>query len=191
MRADSAASEQPHYGCNAGQRTRNRREALPVPNDPRREIRGAGSIYHFYFKQRSIMSSTFSMKGVTVATVLTVGLSGWAYAADNSSNAQRFAEQNAYWQALATPMSAGSPPVDRSVGPADPEPAVYSRAGEIARSRQMDAQLQAESTNMPASSPRVDKSEAAADPIAKATTIGQKEARFAAEEQFLEQNSTR
>ena len=143
------------------------------------------------------MSSKFSMmKRVTVATALVVGISG-AFATNSIAQtsppqykAPSFAEQNAEWQRLSEGMPHESPKVDRSVSPADPEPAVHNRAEEIARFRGMDAQLQAESTDMPVGSPAVNKSEPAADPIPKATTRAQKEARFAAEDRFLEENST-
>ena len=103
-------------------------------------------------------------------------------------------------------MPPGSPSVDRSVGPADPIPPAHNQAEEIARFRAMDAQLQLESEGMPAGSPPVDKSEPAADPIPKATTLAEKEARFdlpgcgnwtlakearfAAEDSFLQRMST-
>jgi hypothetical protein len=138
------------------------------------------------------MSSKFSMmKRVAVAAALAVGVSG-AFATNSiaQTKAQSFAEQNAEWTRLSEGMPSGSPAVDRSVGPADPVPAVHDRAGEIARFRQMDAQLQAESTDMPSGSPRVDKNEPAADPIPKATTLAEKEARFAAEDRFLQSMST-
>jgi hypothetical protein len=54
----------------------------------------------------------------------------------------------------------------------------------------MDGQLQAEATNMPVGSPPVNRNEVAADPIPKATTLAQKEARFATEESFLQRMST-
>jgi hypothetical protein len=139
------------------------------------------------------MSSKFSMmKRIAVTTALVAGVSGIAYAADNNglTRDQAFAEQNAYWQALSTPMPVGSPAVDRSAKPADPIPSATNLAQEEARFKVIDAQLQAESTNMPVGSPPVNKNEVAADPIPKATTLAQKEARFAAEDGFLERMST-
>jgi hypothetical protein len=132
------------------------------------------------------------MKRVAAAAALAVSFSAMANAADNGteSKAQAFAEQNAYWQELSTGMPAGSPPVDKSVQPADPIPPAHNQAEEIARFKDMDAQLQAESTNMPVGSPPVNRSEPAADPIPKATTLAEKEARFKAEDHFLQEMST-
>ena len=128
------------------------------------------------------MSSNLSMmKRIVMTAGLAAGVSGIAVAADNSMREQDFAVQNKILQDESTAMPSGSPPVDRSAPPADPIPKASGLAQEEARFKAMDQQLQAESTGMPAGSPPVDRNAVNEDPRPSG----------AAEERFLEQNSTK
>lgn len=121
------------------------------------------------------------MKSMVVTAALVAGVSGFAQAAGNSARDQAFAIQNKVLQDESTSMPVGSPPVDRSASPADPVPKASAMGGEAARFSVMDQQLQVESTSMPAGSPPVDRNAVNQDPRPSA----------AAEERFLEQNSTK
>ena len=126
--------------------------------------------------------SKFSMmKSMVVTAALVAGVSGFAQAADNSTRYQDFAIQNKILQDESTSMPVGSPPVDRSAAPADPVPKARGLSQEEARFRVMDQQLQAESTGMAVGSPPVDRNAVNQDPRPSP----------AAEEKFLEQNSTK
>jgi hypothetical protein len=128
------------------------------------------------------MSSKLSMmKTMVVTAVLVAGVSGLAQAADNSARDQAFAIQNKILQDESTSMPAGSPPVDTSAPAADPIPKATGLSQEEARFRIMDQQLQEPSTGMPVGSPPVDRSSVNQDPRPSP----------AAEEKFLEQNSTK
>ena len=128
------------------------------------------------------MNSKLSMmKTMVVTAALVAGVSGFAQAAGNSARDQAFAIQNKILQDESTSMPSGSPPVDRSAPPADPVPKASNLSQEEARFRDMDQQLQKASTGMPSGSPPVDRSAVKEDPAPRGV----------AEENFLEQNSTK
>lgn len=131
------------------------------------------------------MSSKLSMmKTMVVTAALVAGVSGFAQAADNSTRSARdqaFAIQNKILQDESTSMPSGSPPVDTSAPAADPVPKATGLSEEEARFRVMDEQLQKASTGMPVGSPPVDRTSVNQDPRPSP----------AAEEKFLEQNSTK
>ena len=128
------------------------------------------------------MSTKVSMiKSIVVAVALAAGASSVAQAADNGARASNFAKEDRYLQDESTAMPHESAPVDRSAAPADPIPRASAYGGERARFDAMDRTLQSESTGMPAVSPPVDRSAVNADPAPRGS----------AEEQFLQQNSTK
>ncbi len=108
-----------------------------------------------------------------------------------ATRAEEFKIQNHFLQREATSMPAGSPSVDRYAKPTDPVPKATNMAQEEAFFRGENRQLLAESTSMPAGSPPVDRSERATDPMPRPTTKAQKLAANLAEEQILQQYSTK
>jgi hypothetical protein len=165
---------------------RNALDTRLAPNEYRREVHHPVSRVcpgiHFPFHKGAVMSSKLSMmKTMVVTAALVAGVSGFAQAADNSTKARDFAIQNEYLQDQSTSMPHQSPPVDRSAAPADPIPKASTVGGEAARFRAMDQQLQVESTGMPVGSPPVNRTSVNQDPAPRGL----------AEEQFLQQNSTK
>ena len=144
-------------------------------------------------RKLSIVAAALFVAGVGVAQAQDGAYNYFNHSSDTTATerVREFAIENKILQDESTNMPAGSPQVDRSVPAADPEPRVTTRSDEVARFRDMDRALQRESTSMPAGSPTVDRDQSAADPLPKASSPQQRASNAAAEERFLEQNSTR
>ena len=100
----------------------------------------------------------------------------------SAQSARDFATENRILQEESTNMPAGSPRVDRTIPAADPLPKAANKSEEIARFRAMDSDLTRESLSSASGSASVDRAQPAADPLPRGSA--------AAEERFLQQNST-